>query len=527
MRITAASDCSRLLEFLEQYLEETSLLLPLNIDDHCLLSNFSDYAGHTDVDPHLPIKELVGEVRATQTPRSLALSEVRSLVVAQLPDQQGTDLILITVQDGPAKIACGIVRNAIEAWLMKLELDSSRRALDESAMQLAQSFEEQNWLRGFARNASSLSRLNSANDMASDILKPLGYLLRAQDVFLIVDADENLRSGLVDTKYGASEFSTDHIRELLDKLGIGQNSRPTVKNNISLKTPAGMVRSLLAVAVNGSKHYVGHLVGINRGAEMHDESLPVYDPEFGSGDVGLLEEAAVLLSTQAHNIHLLVQSNQLSLGTLHAMSSAIDARDSYTQGHSERVARLSFELAEIYGLTTEACQEIYLSGILHDIGKIGVPDSVLLKNGPLTDEEFKVIQQHPQIGYRIVEQLGHLQFVLPGVLYHHERWDGGGYPHGLRGESIPLMARIMAVADAFDAMTSSRPYRSAMPVEKAHGIIRSGGGQQWDAQAVACFEIWIKKRQAAIGRKLPTTSSIIPQASPVAQIYQAVMALGN
>lgn len=407
------------------------------------------------------------------------------------------------------------------------ELSSSRAALEDSAMQLAQSYEEQNWLRGFARNASSLSRSNSANDMASGILQPLGYLLRAQDTYLLVDSDETTRTGLVDTKFGSSEFPIDCIRELLQRYGAGRAGTPLVKNKLRIQTRYGVIHSLVAVTVGNQEHFLGHLVGVNRSPEDHAEGLPVYDPEFGSGEVGLLEEAAILLLTQAHNIQLLIQSNELFLGTLQAMTSAIDARDTYTQGHSERVARLSFELARILGLSDEASQEIYLAGILHDIGKIGIPDSVLLKNGPLTDDEFKIIQLHPEIGYRIVEQLGHLQFVLPGILYHHERWDGRGYPHSLRGESIPLMARIMAVADAFDAMTSSRPYRSAMTIEKAEGIINAGKAQQWDAQIVDCFNIWLMRRLKDETTVMMPNLSIIPQESPLEKITQAVMALGR
>lgn len=178
------------------------------------------------------------------------------------------------------------------------------------------------------------------------------------------------------------------------------------------------------------------------------------------------------------------------LGTLRGLSRALDARDSYTLGHSQRVAEIAYELAHHYGLSQAACQEIYVAGMLHDIGKIGIPDSVLLKQDALTDAEFRLIQQHPQIGYRIVEQLGQFQFALPGILYHHERWDGAGYPQGLQGEAIPIMGRILAVADAFDAMTSSRPYRQAMPREKAYAIIRAGAGQQWEPGSVAAFSRW-------------------------------------
>ncbi|MEM8733730.1 MAG: HD-GYP domain-containing protein, partial [Planctomycetota bacterium] len=236
------------------------------------------------------------------------------------------------------------------------------------------------------------------------------------------------------------------------------------------------------------------------------------------------EEAAVLLTTQAQNMYLLLQSNQLFLGTLRAMSSAIDARDPYTQGHSERVARLSYDLASILGLSAAACHEIYLSGVLHDIGKIGIPDNVLLKPGKLTEEEFEIIKQHPTIGHRIVERLGHLQFALPGVLHHHERWDGRGYPHGLKGLAIPLMARIMAVADAFDAMTSSRPYRTAMPIEKAKSIINGGANEQWDGEVVECFNKWLEQQDIPQDIQ-KQTNSVIPINEPMEQLSQAVMSL--
>jgi HD-GYP domain-containing protein (c-di-GMP phosphodiesterase class II) len=139
-------------------------------------------------------------------------------------------------------------------------------------------------------------------------------------------------------------------------------------------------------------------------------------------------------------------------------------------------------------------QEIYLAGILHDIGKIGIPDHVLLKAGPLTDEEYETIKQHPVIGYRIIEQLSKLNFTLPGILHHHERWDGNGYPHKLKGEEIPLVARILAVADSFDAMTSSRPYRHHMPLERARKIISEGAGVQWDPDIVRVFLNWLDSK---------------------------------
>ena len=208
---------------------------------------------------------------------------------------------------------------------------------------------------------------------------------------------------------------------------------------------------------------------------------------------------------------------------LHAMISSLQARDRYTRRHCERVAKLSLDLAVIYELTHEACQEIYLAGIVHDIGKMGIPDSLLLKEAALTDAEYKTVQKHPEIGYRILERLGHLQFVLPGVLYHHERWDGKGYPHGLAGHTIPVMARIMAVADAYDAMTSCRPYRQSIPVEKAQQIVAAGGGEQWDADVVECFCVWLSRRQATTTNTLG--SSLIPDHCAAQQIAEAAKAV--
>lgn len=455
------------------------------------------------------------------------LTAEQTVVLAPVALTATTAMLVASIQRGPSELARRAVSNALEAWRFRTEAEASEAALDESAIQLAQCFEEQNWLRGFARNATSFSNIHSANEIASGILQPLMYLLRAQDVFLLIHPEETERSGLRSVKFGNSAFSIEAMQQLLKELQVSPTTPPVVRNNQSLFTADGLVHALIVVAVVASDQPVGFLVSINRVAETHDSGMPVYDPEFGSGEVGLLEEAAVLISTQAHNIHLLVQSNQLFLGTLHAMSSAIDARDKYTQGHSERVARLSFDLARILGLSEEACQEIYLAGILHDIGKIGVPDAVLLKDGPLTDEEFAIIQQHPEIGYRIVERLGRLHFVLPGVLYHHERWDGNGYPHQLRGEAIPLMARIMAVADAFDAMTSCRPYRNAMPVTKARTIIAGGAAEQWDAEIVQCFLTWLEQRTTIVPLPIASGASLIPQDSPVEFLVQAVMTLGH
>src|SRR5262249_37761757 len=156
----------------------------------------------------------------------------------------------------------------------------------------------------------------------------------------------------------------------------------------------------------------------------------------------------------------------------------------YTFGHSERVARIAVELGDELGLQEEELNDIYLAGLLHDIGKIGVPDAVLTKPGPLDEEETRRLRQHVTIGHQILSDLQPLRNLLPGVLYHHERVDGGGYPEGLAGENIPMLARIIAVADSFDAMSTKRSYRDALQPTEVEAILKKGAGSQWDARVI-------------------------------------------
>jgi HD-GYP domain-containing protein (c-di-GMP phosphodiesterase class II) len=194
------------------------------------------------------------------------------------------------------------------------------------------------------------------------------------------------------------------------------------------------------------------------------------------------------------------------LGLIHCLTAAIDAKDPYTCGHSERVARMAVRLGQAMGLSECVVHDLYLAGLLHDIGKIGIKDSVLLKPGELTPEEMKHIQEHPIIGDRIISNIRQLAHLRPGVRNHHERWDGKGYPDQLAGLETPLMARILAVADSCDAMLSARPYRAAMPVRTMEAVFGSDAGRQWDPQIVqhflACKEDLYGIRQRGIGNSV-------------------------
>lgn len=173
---------------------------------------------------------------------------------------------------------------------------------------------------------------------------------------------------------------------------------------------------------------------------------------------------------------------------LQGMVRSLEAKDAYTALHSERVAAIAKDLARQLGLSEAQQEAIYLGSLLHDIGKVGVPEGVLGKAGKLSAAEWSIMETHPEVGSRIVApMLPYLGPVDDIIRYHHERYDGKGYPYGLRGEEIPLPARIVAVADAYEAMTSHRPYRKAFPVEVAVENIRKGAGEQFDPRVVEAF----------------------------------------
>ena len=171
---------------------------------------------------------------------------------------------------------------------------------------------------------------------------------------------------------------------------------------------------------------------------------------------------------------------ELDLQVVMALASAIDAKDTYTNGHSARVAEYSKSIARHYGYSDSRQDEIYMMGLLHDIGKIGVPDEVINKTGRLTDAEFELIKKHPVIGSNILKTIKDRPQLVIGARWHHEKFGGGGYPDGLSGLDIPEEARIIAVADAYDAMTSNRSYREIMPQEKVREEIIKGSGKQFD-----------------------------------------------
>jgi HD-GYP domain-containing protein (c-di-GMP phosphodiesterase class II) len=181
------------------------------------------------------------------------------------------------------------------------------------------------------------------------------------------------------------------------------------------------------------------------------------------------------------------ENHELFLGTVKALAAAIDGKDPYTRGHSERVSRFSVAVAQGLGLPETEIERIRISALLHDVGKIGIDDRVLKKPAALTDEEFEIMKTHPQKGYKIMSQIPAMRDFLPGMYMHHEMINGEGYPQRLKGDEIPMQARIVSVADTFDAMTTERPYQRAMDLEAALTRLKSFVGTRYDARVVAAF----------------------------------------
>lgn len=212
-----------------------------------------------------------------------------------------------------------------------------------------------------------------------------------------------------------------------------------------------------------------------------------HDQPFTREDIEIFEGLARQAAMAIERTRLYRDVNDMFVDMIKALTEAIEAKDPYTRGHTGRVTDVSVIIAREMGLPQDEVFKISLSALLHDIGKIGMPDAILLKPARVTDAELQVIREHPERGERILRPLRHLHEIIAGVVEHHERYDGTGYPRQLAGEAISLAGRIIAVADTFDAMTSDRPYRQGLPAEIVLAEIRHQAGRQFDPQPVSAF----------------------------------------
>jgi len=237
------------------------------------------------------------------------------------------------------------------------------------------------------------------------------------------------------------------------------------------------VQSILCVPLVTDDRGIGMLIACDKltGEEFWSQELKLMG-------VFALEAAAAIKKAQLYE-----EIRELFVHTVEALASAIDAKDPYTFGHSNRVARFSAAICEELGMTRKEIQQVELAATLHDIGKIGTPESILQKPGMLTPEEQERIQEHPVRGARILANISGFRDVVAWIRHHHEWYDGHGYPDRIAAEDIPVQARVITVADAFDAMTSDRPYRKGMPVEDAISIMEEFAGSQFDPHILRVF----------------------------------------
>jgi putative nucleotidyltransferase with HDIG domain len=298
-----------------------------------------------------------------------------------------------------------------------------------------------------------------------DAQKTLNHSVRTAPLFLV---------------HGTCPVRADQFSDLVDYLEMNKSGQPLVFNHPEEKRadwPLPQIQQMIVVSLVEGENLFGYLAAFNH----------VEGGEFGTVEGNLMSSVAAILGIQSGNIELYRQQSELLAGIVRALTSAIDAKDEYTCGHSDRVADIAVQLAQEMQCDSEMIRTIYLAGLLHDVGKIGVEDSLLRKPGILSPEEYERVKSHVEIGHHILHDLNKFEDVLPVVLHHHEAWDGGGYPQRLDCQKIPLAARIIAVADAFDAMSSDRPYRTGMAQEKIARILHEGSGKQWDPEVIAAF----------------------------------------
>jgi HD-GYP domain-containing protein (c-di-GMP phosphodiesterase class II) len=396
-------------------------------------------------------------------------------------------------------IDCDVLDNAIKNvthevdYLVEIldsfaqELKYSIQATQQLEMvstELAQTYEELILLYNLSTNMkvtqSNANYLQMACDQLTQLISVEGIA-----IFLEKTIDRQKRLTLI---AGAGVVAIDQImadilqNHVADELRKGKEALldSNVDSPFNYNWPE-RIRNIIAVPLYGNDKMIGIMVATNA----------MNKPDFDSTDVKLFNSVANQCAIFIENGRLFKDLKELFIGSLKALTNSIDAKDQYTRGHSERVAFISRwiaeQLAEKQPITEEQIHHIYLAGLLHDIGKIGVSESVLRKKGKLSDGELGRIKAHPRIGAAILSEIKQMREIVPGVLCHHERIDGKGYPEGLADDQIPLIGKIISLADAFDAMTSKRVYRDAMSITRAMAEVEKAAGTQFDETVAKVF----------------------------------------
>ncbi len=305
------------------------------------------------------------------------------------------------------------------------------------------------------------------------VIEEAGRLVKAEYLCLKLAGED---SGLVPVaqrgEYSNAGKDIGHLAEEAEA-NVLKTGRPEILNGL----PAGTGKfSLMCVPLKLKEKVTGVItLACNCPAGYSAEDLKIVS--------ALAFQAAAVIENAA----LYDSLKEAFLTTADTLAETIDKRDPYTGGHTRRVMEYSLAIGRELGLEGEELERLRLAAALHDIGKIGIGDSILLKNGKLSEEEFKIVKMHPLYAEEILKHVKYFNDIIPGIKHHHERFNGGGYPSGLKGKNIDLAARIIAVADAFDAMTSERRYRKALSYDEAVAELKANAGTQFDPEVVEAF----------------------------------------
>ncbi|MEA2708328.1 MAG: hypothetical protein QOF78_929 [Phycisphaerales bacterium] len=427
--------------------------------------------------PYVEKRQLTGVLLLAAKGSSFRLGEDVMRVCSRLGidgiwlNQQGEELPIYGDEaiQRQARLLLGMIRDQVRLASLEQELDSLSGQLANTYEELSLIYQLSSGMK-INRRAGDFFKQACLDVMEVMGVRGMGVVLRTPH-----DQQDPVLFGSLSLPPGKVHRLTDELLKVLN----GRKSPLLVNNLLADKTFAWLgeyAKQIIAVPLQREDQILGCLFGIDK-----------LTGEFDSVDSKLLNSIANESAIYLENVTLFADVHGLMMGLLHSLTSAVDAKDAYTCGHSERVALLSRHLAKQIKLTDHEVERIYMAGLLHDVGKIGVPEAVLQKPGKLTPEEFDQMKKHPAIGARILADIKQIKDIIPGVLHHHERYDGKGYPTGLCGEDIPLMGRILCLADCFDAMTSNRTYRKALPLEVALMEIRRCSGTQFDPGLAEAF----------------------------------------
>jgi putative nucleotidyltransferase with HDIG domain len=339
-------------------------------------------------------------------------------------------------------------------------------------------------LNEILQSVPKIYSLQPIDSILEDILLELMPMVDSENAFILVDditdmSEEGHKSifkGIGKYRATINDFMEMLNPSLMEHIGYARITKQRVELEDGVIFPLNNEKSQAIGVI--------YVEGTNRDEGV--ELLEIYTSQAASSISNAFLHSLVNMKNEELN-RTYDQLKLRYMDTIEALRQAVDARDIYTRGHSDRVAYYAMEVGKALDLSSEELETLRIGGIFHDIGKIGTADDILLKYDKLSDAELKEIQKHPLKGARILSAVSMFKDVVPVVKCHHERIDGTGYPEGLSGESIPLLARIISVADAFDAMMSDRIYRSRLNIDQARQQLLNGAGTQFDAYIVSVF----------------------------------------